>query len=463
MRFLPTTLLVLCATPLLAQQPTPAQREAREILAEMVGMNTSEVRGDVTPLAEKLAARFRAAGIPAADVIVIGAAERHRNLVVRIRGTGKAKPVLFLSHLDVVDALREDWSLDPFTLTEQDGWLYGRGTADDKGPGATLIAGMLALARSPQKPERDIILALTSGEENGDVPGASWLVTNHRELVDAEFVFNFDAGGPVIDGGALKWLELQSSEKVYYTVSLSVHNAGGHSSLPRADNAIYRLATALGRLQAYRFPIHLSEVTRAQLAAQAKYVSAAEASAIRAAIALPLNQAAAERLAARSPGYNAILRTTCIPTMLAGGHAENALPALARATVNCRLIPGESAVAALATLKRVVHDTAVTFDIVTDAKPSPPSPLLPSRLELINSAAIETWGHALPFFPVQENGATDGLFFRNAGIPVYGLTGIAMPTGESRMHGKDERIPAKSFAEGVTFATALIQAAAISR
>lgn len=463
MRFLPTTLFLLAAVPLAAQQRTPAQREARDILAEMIGINTSEVRGDVTPLAEKLAARFRAAGVPAADVIVIGPEQRHRNLVVRIRGTGDAKPVLFLSHLDVVDALREDWSLDPFTLTEQDGWLYGRGTGDDKGPGATLVAGMLALVRSRVVPERDIILAMTSGEENGDEPGAQWLLTNHRALVDAEFVFNFDAGGPAIDRGELRWLELQGSEKVYYTVAASVRNSGGHSSLPRADNAIYRLSAALGRLSAFRFPIHLSEVTRAQLAAQARYVPTEEAAAIMAAIALPLHLAAAERLAARSPAYNAILRTTCIPTMLSGGHAENALPALAKATINCRLIPGEQADAILATLKRVVRDTAVAFEVVTAAKPSPPSPLVRARLALVDAASKATWGRTIPFFPVQENGATDGLFFRNVGIPVYGLTGIAMPTNESRYHGRDERIPVKSFDEGVVFATALIQSTAISR
>ncbi|MES2123560.1 MAG: M20/M25/M40 family metallo-hydrolase, partial [Gemmatimonadota bacterium] len=384
------------------------------------------------------------------------------NLVVRIRGTGTARPVLFLTHLDVVDALREDWSLDPFTLTEKDGWFYGRGTADDKGPGATLVAGMLALARSGARPQRDIILAMTSGEENGDVPGAQWLLQEHRDLVDAEYVFNFDAGGPAIEGGTLKWLELQGSEKVYFTVALSVRNSGGHSSLPRADNAIYRLSTALGRLQRLRFPVHLSEVTRAQLAAQARYVPAAEAAQIRAAIALPLNRVAAERLAALSPAYNAILHTTCIPTMLAAGHAENALPALAKATVNCRIIPGESSDSVMATIRRAVADTAVHIDVVTAAKPSPPSPLVPARLALIDAAARAAWGRTLPFFPVQENGATDGLFFRNAGIPVYGLTGIAMPTDESRMHGRDERIPVKSFEEGVVFATELIRRVAIS-
>ncbi len=457
----PGLFLLLLAAPLTAQQlPTPAQ-EARGILAEMVGINTSLGRGDVTPLAEKLASRFLAAGVPAADVLVIGPEAKNRNLVVRLRGKGAGKPVLFLSHLDVVDALRADWSLDPFTLTEQDGWFYGRGTADDKGPGATLVAGLLALVRPKATPARDIILAMTSGEENGDEPGAEWLLKNHRDLVNAEFVFNFDAGGPAIDGGALKWLELQGSEKVYYTVSLSVRNKGGHSSLPRADNAIYRLAAALGRLSTLRFPIHLSDVTRGQLAAQARYVGAAEAAAINAAIARPLSKTAAERLAARTPSYNAILRTTCIPTMLTGGHAENALPALAKATVNCRLIPGERADEILATLRRTVHDTAVVFEVVTAAKPSPPSPLLPERLALIDAASRAAWGRAIPFFPVQENGATDGLFFRNAGIPVYGVTGIAMPNGESRMHGRDERIPVKSFDEAVVFATALIRQTAM--
>jgi acetylornithine deacetylase/succinyl-diaminopimelate desuccinylase-like protein len=261
----------------------------------------------------------------------------------------------------------------------------------------------------------------------------------------------------------LRWLELQGSEKVFFTVSLSVRNAGGHSSLPRADNAIYRLSAALGRLATLRFPIHLSDVTRAQLAAQAGYVPAQEAAAIRAAIALPLDVAAAERLAVRTPAYNAILRTTCVPTLLAAGHAENALPALAKATVNCRLIPGESAQDVMAVLRRTVADTAVAIDVVTAAKPSPPSPLVPRRLALIDAASRAAWGRTIPFFPVQENGATDGLFFRNAGIPVYGLTGIAMPTDELRMHGRDERIPVKSFAEGVVFATVLMREVATQR
>jgi acetylornithine deacetylase/succinyl-diaminopimelate desuccinylase-like protein len=455
--------VALFVAPLTAQAPTEAaQREAREILAEMVSMNTSLQRGDVTPLAEKLAARFRKAGVPAADVQVVGPEAKNKNLVVRIRGKGGEKPVLFLAHLDVVDALRADWSLEPFALTEQkDGWLYGRGTLDDKGPAATLVAGALALVRSKVTPDRDIILALTSGEENGDEPGAEWLVKNRRELVDAQWVFNFDAGGPVIDHGKLAWLELQGAEKVYWTVSLAAHNPGGHSSLPRPDNAIYQLMGALRGIQALTFPIDITEVARAQLTARAQFVDAAEAQLIRAVLKQPLDSLAAFRLARFAPAYNSLLRTTCIPTMLAGGHAENALPALATATVNCRIIPGENSADILRALKRAVADSGITVTEIRAAKPSPPSPLAPERMAIVKAAIRATWGRDVPITPVQENGATDGLFFRNAGIPVYGVYGIAIPVGEERLHGKDERIPAKSFREGVVFGIALMRATAV--
>ncbi len=454
-------LMLAISAPLGAQSGSDAaQREAHEILAEMIGVNTSLDRGDVTPLAEKLAARFRAAGVPEADIAVIGPEEKNRNFVLRIRGTGDDKPVLFLAHLDVVDALREDWTVDPFTLLEQDGWYYGRGTIDDKGPATTLVAGALALVRSGVQPKRDVILALTSGEENGDEPGVEWLLKNHRQLVEAAYVFNFDAGGPAIDHGKLAWLELQSAEKVYWSVTLSARNAGGHSSLPRKDNAIYQMAAALRRLEAFRFPLHLTEISRAQLAARAAFVPAREAAMIRAAIAVPMRATAVERLAALSPAYNALVRTTCIPTMLRGGHAENALPALAEVTVNCRFVPGESAEQTMRVLRRVVADTGIVIAEINPAKPSAASPLLPERLALVRAASMATWGRELPITPVQENGATDGLFFRNAGIPVYGLYGIAMPVDENRLHGRDERIPVKSFVEGVVFATALIRAAA---
>lgn len=454
-------LCVAAVSALGAQVPTEAaQREAREILAEMVSTNTSLQRGDVTPLAEKLAARFRKAGVPAADVMVTGAEEKNRNLVVRLHGKAGKKPVLFLAHLDVVDALRTDWSLEPFALTEKDGWLYGRGTADDKGPAATLVSAMLALVRSKAVPDRDIILALTAGEENADEPGAAWLVRTHRDLVDADWVFNFDAGGPSIDHGKLAWIELQGAEKVYWSVTLSAHNSGGHSSLPRGDNAIYQLVTALRGLEALNFPIDLTDVARAQLAARAQFVAAPEAALIRAALKQPLDSDAAYRLARSSPSYNALLRTTCIPTMLAAGHAENALPALATATVNCRVIPGENVADIMKQIRRAVNDTGIAVAEVHPAKPSPPSPLVPDRLALIKAASRAAWGHEVPISPVQENGATDGVYFRNAGIPVYGVTGIPMPVDEERMHGRDERIPVKSFREGVTFATALMRATA---
>jgi acetylornithine deacetylase/succinyl-diaminopimelate desuccinylase-like protein len=450
-------LLLLLAAPLAAQAPTDAaQKEAREILAEMISQNTSLLRGDVTPLAEKLAARFRKVGMT--DVQVLGPEAKNKNLVVRIKGKGIGKPVLFLAHLDVVDAMRADWSLEPFTLTEQkDGWLYGRGTSDDKGHAATLVAGMLALARSKVVPDRDIILALTSGEENGTEPGAQWLIKNQKQLVDAEWVFNFDAGGPKIDHGKLAWLQVQGSEKVYYTVSLSAHNPGGHSSLPRPDNAIYQLATALHGLQLLTFPVHLTDVARAQLTARMQFVPSDEAAIIKAALAEPLDSNAAFRLARFSAPYNSVLRTTCVPTMLSGGHAENALPALATVTVNCRFIPGENSADVMKAITKAVNDTGITITEVTAAKPSPPSPLAAERLAMIKVASKATWGKEIPISPEQQNGATDGLFFRNAGIPVYGVTGIAAPVDENRNHGKDERILVKSFREGVTFATALIR------
>ena len=461
MRLLATLSILLVAAPAAAQAPSEAaQREARDILTEMVSMNTSLQRGDVTPLVEKLAARFRTAGIPSADIEVVGPGAKNKNLVVRLRGKPGSKAVLFLAHLDVVDALRGDWSLEPFALTEKDGWLYGRGTADDKGPAATLVAAALALARSKAVPDRDIILALTSGEENADEPGAAWLVRTHKDLVDADWVFNFDAGGPAIDHGKLAWIELQGSEKVYWTVTLSAHNTGGHSSLPRADNAIYELVNALRGVEALNFPIDLTDVARAQLTARAKFVTAAEAELIREALRQPLDSNSAYRLARFSASYNALLRTTCIPTMLAGGHAENALPALATATVNCRLIPGENSADVLRQLRRAVADTGIAIAEVHPARPSPPSPLLPERLAMVKAAARAAWGHDVPISPVQENGATDGLYFRNSGIPVYGVTGIPMPVGEERMHGRDERIPVKSFREGVAFATALMKATA---
>jgi acetylornithine deacetylase/succinyl-diaminopimelate desuccinylase-like protein len=320
-----------------------------------------------------------------------------------------------------------------------------------------MVAAALALVRSGIAPDRDIIVALTSGEEVGDESGAAWLLRLHKELVNAEYVFNFDAGGPAIDQDVLRWIELQGSEKVYWTVTFTVKNAGGHSSLPRPDNAILRLATALKRLEAYPFPIHVTEIARAELAARVPFVEATEANAIREVLKKPLSLAAAESLAARTPSYNALLRTTCTPTMLAAGHAENALPALAAATINCRLIPGEYSADIMRMLKAIVADTAVVIAEVNPAKPSPASPLLPERMALIKQAAIDTWGREIPISPVQETGATDGLYFRNAGIPVYGITGIPMPVNETRAHGNDERIPIKSFEEGVTFATALMR------
>lgn len=464
--FLSVLLLIACGM----EPPAPAGSssapaadplvEAREILKEMVEVNTTLKDGNVSLLAERLAARFRDAGVPDSDIVVMGSDDRSHNLIVRLRGTGPARPVLFMGHLDVVPALRTDWTEEPFTVTEKDGWLYGRGTLDDKGPSTTLVAAALALFRSGKAPARDVIFAFCANEEAGD-DGAEWLIANHRELVDAEFVFNFDAGGPVLGpDSAIRYLGLQGAEKVYWTVELEVKNRGGHSSQPREDNAIYQLSDALLRLQRYRFPVNLTEVQREGMRARIPFVPAAEAGLLRAALAEPLSNAAIDRLIAYEPLYNAALRTTCVPTMLRAGQAENALPAEAAATVNCRLIPGESADATLDQLRRIIADTGVVFRVISEAKPSPPSPLLPERLAMVTAASLAAWGRPVPIVPIQEVGATDGLFFRNAGIPVYGVHGIALPEGEDRMHGNDERIPVKSFEQGVRFATALVQAAA---
>jgi acetylornithine deacetylase/succinyl-diaminopimelate desuccinylase-like protein len=449
---------IACAPHLAAQAPTEAaQHEAREILDEMVSTNTTLQHGAVTPLVEKIAARFRQAGVPDSDIVIAGADPKNENLVVRLRSGTASQPVLFLAHLDVVDALRQDWSLEPFALTEKDGWLYGRGTIDDKGPAATLVAAALALVRSHAPFARDIVLALTSGEESAGDPGAAWLVRTRHDLVNAEYVFNFDAGGPAIDHGKLAWVDLQGAEKVYWTVTLSTHNAGGHSSLPRGDNAIYQLVAALRGVEALYFPVDLTAVARAEMLARQPFASADDAPLLGAVAREPLDSEAAYRLARVSPEYNALLRTTCVPTMLAAGHAENALPAEATATVNCRLIPGETSASVLKAIVAAVADTGVHVAEVSPAKPSPASPLLPERVALVKEAIRVTWGRDVPVVPVQASGATDGLFFRNAGTPVYGILGIPMPVDEERMHGNDERIPVKSFRDGVAFAAALMR------
>jgi acetylornithine deacetylase/succinyl-diaminopimelate desuccinylase-like protein len=368
------TSLLLCltltaASRLHAQTPSASQREARDVLRELIGINTTYKHGSTTPAAHAVARRFLAAGFPASDVRVLGpAGDKDSNVVVRFRGTNPAlQPILLMAHLDVVEALRSDWSLDPFILTEKDGFFYGRGTSDVKGGAATLVEALLRMKREHVTQERTLVLMLSAGEEGGGgYNGAEWLVTHHRDLVDATLAVNVDGGDPSIKDGKRILRAVQASEKLFQSFRLEVTNPGGHSSRPRRDNAIVRLAAALTKVGAYRFPVHLNETTRAFFERSATLSSGQEAADMRAIAANERDSAAAERLSA-SIFYNAQLRTTCVPTMIEGGHAPNALPQTARAVVNCRILPGETPAETRAALAHVIGDDSVK---VTASRPT---------------------------------------------------------------------------------------------
>ncbi len=398
--------------PLHAQTPrtlSPNDQRARDIFAQLINTNTTGSSGSTTVASNALAKRLLDAGLPPGDVQVIGPADsKNHNLVARFRGTGTQKPILLLAHIDVVEARREDWSVDPFTLLERDGFFYGRGTLDVKDGAAILVATLARLQQEGYRPNRDLILALTTGEEGGsDYNGVQWLLANHRDLIDAAYVINMDAGDPVILNGKRAFRSVQAAEKVYVTFKLEVHNPGGHSSLPTKDNAIYRLAAALGRLSAYAFPAQLNEITRASFARWSQLQQGTLA-ADMAAVAQPTpDTAAIRRLSEASPLYNAQLRTTCVATELAGGHAENALPQSASATINCRMLPGTPQDDVQRTLTRVVADTAVAVSVVQAAVPSPLAALQPEVMNAIDRVTKRLWN--IPVIPVMETGATDGL------------------------------------------------------
>jgi acetylornithine deacetylase/succinyl-diaminopimelate desuccinylase-like protein len=450
-----------------AGQSGSFQSLGRDILKELIETNTTHSSGNVTLAAERMAARLMAAGFPKSDIQIVGQAEKKRNLVVRYRGKGARKPILLIAHLDVVEAKREDWSFDPFVLTEKDGYFYGRGTIDIKGAAATLVSSFIRLRQEQWIPDRDLILALTADEEGGADNGIQWLLANRKDLIDAEYCLNVDAGGPELRGGKVTALDVQAAEKVYASFTLTAKNAGGHSSLPPKDNAIYHLAAALQRLAAFDFPVTTNDITRAYFERMAP-LSGANADDMRAVAKQPPDAAAAARLSGKSAFYNALLRTTCVATMLQGGHAENALPQTAQATVNCRILPGQDPGQVQKTLETVIADKEVVVAPVAPPIPSPPSPLVPDVLAAIETAARLTWadagsGKGVPIVPFMETGATDGLFLRNAGIPVYATNGIAYDPDDFRAHGKDERIFVKSFNEGLEFSYQLIKASASAR
>jgi acetylornithine deacetylase/succinyl-diaminopimelate desuccinylase-like protein len=434
------------------------QQLARDIYKELIEINTTNDAdpGGTTQAAEAMAKRLRSAGFPEADVQVLSAGPRDGNLVARLRGSGASgrKPILLLAHLDVVAARRDDWSIDPFTFTEKDGFYYGRGTSDDKAMAAIWIANMIRMKQEGFVPDRDLIVALTSDEEGGEHNGVEWLLANKRELVDAAYALN-EGGGGFLKKGKPFVHNVQAAEKVYYDFTFEVRNKGGHSSRPVKDNAIYHLADALARLERYDFPVMLNEVTRAYFERLAQAETGQTAADMRAVAKNPRDTAAVRRLSA-SPVYNSMLRTTCVATQLTGGHAPNALPQLARANVNCRVLPNHDVKDVQATLAKLAGDTAVHVSAAPDARGGPASPLSDEVLGPIERLTAEMWP-GVPVVPVMSTGATDGRPLRQGGIPTYGVSGLFGDMDDSRAHGRDERMLVKSFFEGQEFLYRLVK------
>lgn len=440
---------------------TPHQQYTREVYRELVEIKSGVETGNVTAAAVAMAARLRAAGIPAEDIFVDGPRPDKHNLVARYRGKGgpnAPRPILLLAHIDVVEALKADWSpdLDPFVFTERDGYYYGRGTADDKAMAAIFVANVARLKREGFVPDRDIIIALTADEESGPANGVDWLLKTHPRLVDAALVINEGGGGTLRDGKPL-FNGVQAAEKVTTNFTLRVTNRGGHSSVPRSDNAITALADALAKVGRHQFPVKLNEVTRAFFAQTAPLEAPVMGKAM-AAFAANSADAAAAAVIATDPKYNAMLRTTCVATGLTGGHATNALPQLAEANINCRIYPGESAESVRQALERVAADTAVHVLIRSQRPDSPASPLLPEVMGPVERITRELWGN-VPVIPTMSTGATDSRFFRARGVPALGVSGLfSDPTVDARAHGRDERMGIRSFYEGQEFLYRLTKA-----
>src|ERR1700704_5337309 len=442
-----------------AQALTAQQQLAFDIYKELVEIDTTTATGDTKQAAEAMAARLRAAGYAGADVQVFSPAPRKGNLVVRLRGTGARKPILLVAHLDVVPANRADWSFDPFKLTEQDGYYYARGSGDDKYMAAAFVSNLIRYRQEGYKPDRDIILALETDEEifDSDALGIQWLLKHHRDLIDAEFALNEGGGVGLKDGKPIR-NSVQTSEKVVLNYQLDVKNKGGHSSVPMKDNAIYHLAEGLVRLSKFSFPLKLNETTRAYFERIAQFEGEQTAADIHTVLSDKPDPSAMSfvRLAA-NPFYNSQLRTTCVATMLEAGQAINALPQLASAKVNCRVMPGEPVDEVKATLERVLADDQITVTQLNPAVISAPSELHEEIMGSIEKLLQQFWPGAV-VLPIMSSGATDGSFLRNAGIPTYGHSGLASDINDGgRIHGKDERVRVKSFYEGEDYLYRLVK------
>ena len=453
--------LLATATPALAQ---PADEAAfRATYKELVETNTTLSSGSCTLAAERMAARLKAAGFQDRELQIVPAPGKPKegSLVAVLPGSdSKAKAILLLAHIDVVEANRADWQRDPFTLVEEEGFFYARGSSDDKAQAAVWVDTLARFRREGFKPRRTIKMALTCGEETaGAFNGAEYLVKERRDLIDAEFALNEGAGGLLDAQGKHVALNIQAGEKFPQNYRLEVVNPGGHSSRPVKENAIYRLADAMVKIRAHDFPVQINDATRGYFGAMAKLAGPSEGAAAMAAFASnPTDAAAATALAATSPGHNAILRTTCVATMLDGGHATNALPQRAGANVNCRIFPGTSAEEVRVALQTIVGDPQVKVTTLETRSPTaPPPPLTERILAPVRKAAAEVFP-GVPLVPVMAAGGTDGAFLTPAGIPTYGITGFFADAEGSRAHGLNERIRVKSVMDGRNFLYKLVKA-----
>jgi acetylornithine deacetylase/succinyl-diaminopimelate desuccinylase-like protein len=438
-----------------AQPPAADKALARSILAQLVGIDSTHAHGSLGA-AQAMAQRALAAGFAPADVAVVAPPDHPTkgNVVIRLHGRGRDKPLLFIGHLDVVEVDPKAWSSDPFKLTERDGYFYGRGTEDMKGDDAVLLAAFIRLKREGFTPDRDLILALTADEEaGGDADGVEWLFAHRRPLVDSSLVLNVDDSGGRIREGRRVYIGVETSEKLYATYEMATANRGGHSSLPRPDNAITQMATALVRLGAYAFPARTTQTTRAYFAALSALRQGRERTDLLAVAHEPPDPAAAARLS-RDPEWNALLRSTCVATMMQGGQGESALPNRAHATVQCRLLPGETPEQTLATLKRVVADPGVTVTMDGPIDPSPETPPTPTILARYKQAADRVWPGSV-IIPEMAAGASDSVYARLAGVPSYLSSTIFIE--DSRAHARDERVLTQAFDEAVQYGYEMVR------
>ena len=456
---------VLALVALLGSLPAAAldeatRRLARDIFQQLIEINTTDSVGSTTRAAEAMAKRLIDAGFAQEDVKVLGPNDRKGNLVARLRGGGGLrKSILIIGHLDVVEARREDWTTDPFQFVEKDGYFYGRGTQDMKVNDAILITTLIRLHRENYRSDRDIILALTADEEGGKSNGVDWLLTNHRDLIAAEFVLNADSGGVTTVKGKPVNVDVEASEKLYADFQVSATNPGGHSSLPVPDNAIYHVANALGRLERAPFPFELNAVTRAYFERRASLESGQTAADMKSILRMPADAAAVSRLS-KDARYNSTTHTTCVATLMSAGHAPNALPQLAKANVNCRILPGHSAEEIRQDLIKIFADPKIAVKYVDDAgnvydrtpEKKAFAPVLPPDeiLKPLARIADEMW-KGLPVIPNMETGASDSIYTIAAGLPSYGVNGVAIDQDDIRAHGRDERVRVSSYYDGVEF------------